>query len=311
MASYSRGKDIARVGVTTIVSVCAFATLFGYSTNRSLTSDQSDLAIRFETADGLRKGDAVVYRGVQVGEVKKLEFDGAGAVIVHTTLTRPVPLTRGAGAELVAVDIFGRQSVVLTESAGMLAGGHRSRRAADHDTASLADGDTIIGGAAPTLTDRVEDLRGLAPRLIGDTTVQLLHGTLGGADTATRDLAELARTATGVLHGQRAALDSATAGAVTIIDNLAAVTDPAGFDRLRDNLTLATERMVAITARMDTSAVTAARVLGKIENGEGSAARMLNDPALYEAVLASVTSLDALLRDIRQNPKRYINVSVF
>ena len=51
--------------------------------------------------------------------------------------------------------------------------------------------------------------------------------------------------------------------------------------------------------------------LEKVNNGDGSAALLLNDRKLYESLAASSANLSALLEDIRQNPKRYINISVF
>jgi hypothetical protein len=37
----------------------------------------------------------------------------------------------------------------------------------------------------------------------------------------------------------------------------------------------------------------------------------LNDPRLYENATAAMARLEALLADIRANPKRYINVRLF
>jgi phospholipid/cholesterol/gamma-HCH transport system substrate-binding protein len=52
-------------------------------------------------------------------------------------------------------------------------------------------------------------------------------------------------------------------------------------------------------------------VLTEIESGDGSLSRLLNDKQLYTNLEFTSKNLALLLQDIRLNPKRYINVSVF
>ena len=54
-----------------------------------------------------------------------------------------------------------------------------------------------------------------------------------------------------------------------------------------------------------------ASLIKKAESGDGSAAKILNDPALYQNLNATSKQLSLLLQDLRLNPKRYVNVSVF
>mgnify|MGYP007118372104 CR=1 FL=1 len=54
-----------------------------------------------------------------------------------------------------------------------------------------------------------------------------------------------------------------------------------------------------------------AGIMGKINEGEGSAGQFLTNDSLYMNLNNSVESLDLLLKDLKENPKRYVNVSVF
>jgi phospholipid/cholesterol/gamma-HCH transport system substrate-binding protein len=51
--------------------------------------------------------------------------------------------------------------------------------------------------------------------------------------------------------------------------------------------------------------------LNKINTGNGTAAKLLNDAEMYKELKNTVSSLNTLLDDVRVHPKRYINVSVF
>jgi phospholipid/cholesterol/gamma-HCH transport system substrate-binding protein len=52
-------------------------------------------------------------------------------------------------------------------------------------------------------------------------------------------------------------------------------------------------------------------LLAKVENGNGTAARLLNDPGLYNDVRGLVSRLDSLSADFKKNPRRYVNLRVF
>lgn len=49
----------------------------------------------------------------------------------------------------------------------------------------------------------------------------------------------------------------------------------------------------------------------QLNKTDNTAGKLLNDEELYDRINGAIVSLDSLLIDIRQNPKRYINVKVF
>lgn len=53
------------------------------------------------------------------------------------------------------------------------------------------------------------------------------------------------------------------------------------------------------------------QIVQKINSGDGSMGRLINDPKLYENIENTTRELNLLLQDFRLNPKRYVNVSVF
>jgi phospholipid/cholesterol/gamma-HCH transport system substrate-binding protein len=49
----------------------------------------------------------------------------------------------------------------------------------------------------------------------------------------------------------------------------------------------------------------------KLNNGDGSMAKLLNDPSFYNNLNSSAKELSELLLDLKLNPKRYVHISVF
>jgi phospholipid/cholesterol/gamma-HCH transport system substrate-binding protein len=51
--------------------------------------------------------------------------------------------------------------------------------------------------------------------------------------------------------------------------------------------------------------------IDKLNNGNGTGAKLLSDPAMYNQLQSTIKSVNTLVDDIKVHPKRYINVSVF
>jgi phospholipid/cholesterol/gamma-HCH transport system substrate-binding protein len=297
MASYARDRNLTRVGALVVVAVVVFGALFLWLTDRGLSRHRADLYVELAAADGLKKGDPVLFRGVPVGEVRELDLTPEGGVVVEARLKRRVPLTKDATAVLQTVDVFGGQSVVL--------------QAGSPAAPPLADGDTLTGSVPRSLAATAEVIGERAERLLDDKTIELVHGTLAGGARAATELQRLIADANALLAAQSENLAAATANIVAVTENLEGVTAGPELERAVRNLEETTANLAAMTASMGEASASLASVMAKLDRGEGTAGRLLNDRALYDQVLAATGKLDALAEDIRKNPKRYINVSVF
>lgn len=72
--------------------------------------------------------------------------------------------------------------------------------------------------------------------------------------------------------------------------------------------------LVGMTAKGDVAAAEFSALMQKVNATDGTFSRLLTDPRLFDELLKSVTDLQTLLADVRQNPKKYVpdvNVKVF
>jgi phospholipid/cholesterol/gamma-HCH transport system substrate-binding protein len=53
------------------------------------------------------------------------------------------------------------------------------------------------------------------------------------------------------------------------------------------------------------------QTLHNLNNGDGSAAKLLNDPEIYKQLQGTIKSINTLVDDVKTHPKRYVNISVF
>lgn len=274
MMSYTRGYSISKIGALVVLASCVFMAAFAYMTDRTLDS-KNDLFVRVPTAEGLKNGDAVLLRGVQVGVVKSIGFSREH-VVVRARLRNLPPLSSTTSAALVAADMFGRQSLVLKpgEPTGRL----------------LQSGDTIEGTPPGSLTAQIAGLSRSAGRMISDTTVLLLHGALSGMAEATEQIAELANRANVAV--QR-------------------ITEPVSLAPLQAQAESMAVNLNHMTQQLDSSAQALRQITADLQDGKGTAGKLLRDDTMYLRVNDALASLNDLLVDVRKNPKRYISIKIF
>jgi phospholipid/cholesterol/gamma-HCH transport system substrate-binding protein len=71
------------------------------------------------------------------------------------------------------------------------------------------------------------------------------------------------------------------------------------------------DKGLSLLARAETSVKAIEDVTAKVNEGDGTAGRLLNDKALYDKMNKMVDDLDALVKDFKENPRKYIKFSVF
>jgi phospholipid/cholesterol/gamma-HCH transport system substrate-binding protein len=70
------------------------------------------------------------------------------------------------------------------------------------------------------------------------------------------------------------------------------------------NLREASENMKSTSLALD-------QILVKIERGQGTLGKLVHDPRLYDHIDSTAVNLNLLLKDIRENPSKYVQVSIF
>jgi phospholipid/cholesterol/gamma-HCH transport system substrate-binding protein len=66
-----------------------------------------------------------------------------------------------------------------------------------------------------------------------------------------------------------------------------------------------------IAGRMDRSSESLQDILANVRQGKGTLGRLAYDDRLYEDLDSLAINLNLLVKDLRENPGRYVNVSVF
>jgi phospholipid/cholesterol/gamma-HCH transport system substrate-binding protein len=103
-----------------------------------------------------------------------------------------------------------------------------------------------------------------------------------------------------------------------IVENLSAFADALGrnsaqIDSVITNVATVTDQFAAadVAASLQQTLAKLNTTLEKLNSGEGSVGKLLNDKALYDNLTAATANLSTLLADLQAYPKRYVHFSLF
>lgn len=253
---------------------------------------------RFPWGAGLKQGQPVWLVGVTVGFVDKVEFDPEGSLVTTYRIQDEYKVPKGSLATVVPNGFFGDVAVALTPSAP------NAQSYTSGDTVPV--GPTVMGIAG--LTARADTITRGVNAILGDARQQLVDS--GGIAEIRRTL-EASNRLVGQL-GQIAALQSrelqATLG---VVRSRAAAIDSVQVDSTVRALRVASQNMATVTNDLKTTSDRLNSVLAKVDSGNGTVGKLMSDPALYNDLRSLLARVDSLTADLKANPKKYVNLSIF
>jgi phospholipid/cholesterol/gamma-HCH transport system substrate-binding protein len=283
---------------------------------------------QFPWGANLKTGQQVLLAGVQVGYVDDVDLDSTGYLDVKMSIDKGRRIPQGTTATVVAVGFFGDQSIALTpcpprqhRAPGDTALNHpvadagaarRPPRPACRVSGYFEPGDTIpTGVGSPSMTELLTRVDSVSGALSDVTrTIQFQMVQQGGI----ADLRQtIASTNSLVKQLNGIATDQSRGLALTLksLRRSVSAIDSASIDSTLNGLQATANNLAALTGNLQGATGTLNKVMAKLETGDGTAARLLNDPGIYNDLRLLLARLDSLTADIKTNPKRYINVKVF
>jgi len=295
----------------------------------------------FPNVAGLKEGAPVRVAGVEKGSVTSVDLIGDRVEVVAAISRDMQPrITTTSVASLGSVSLLGEAAVDITASSGGTPIPEWGYVRAGPAAGSLTEVTTQAAEGIEELTVLLQDIRrgrGTIGRLITD---EALYNQMNGLVAAAEDVVRNVGQGRGTLG--RLANDPAAAKALEAsLQNFEAVTAriKAGEgslgkllndDALAKSLTATTTNLDSITGRISRGEGTAGaliserqlydrlnsmserldKVMSGLEQGQGTAGQLLRDRQLYENMNAAVGELRNLLRDIRADPRKFLNVRV-
>jgi phospholipid/cholesterol/gamma-HCH transport system substrate-binding protein len=68
---------------------------------------------------------------------------------------------------------------------------------------------------------------------------------------------------------------------------------------------------MALIDRADQSVKAFEEIAAKVNRGEGTAGKLITEKEMYERMEQMLVDVDLLVKDIKENPKKYVKFSLF
>lgn len=266
----------------------------------------------FEDIGALHESTNVTLNGYGIGKVTNISLLSSNPVRIcaEILVTEKLDIPEDSQFEVAQKDVLGGMVVNLHL-------GSSSHIAQSGDTL----GCYLAGGMFDGLGDLVTQLQSVVSSidtiglglkeafrpqdsLNGGTS---LKNTLANLQEVTGDLAVLLDRNSPKINNVVTQLDklSRTLGEASpkidaIISNV---------DNISDSLAQANIRTLVNNAQETVNNVN--QVIAKVEQGQGTVGQLINNDSLYKSLNNTLESLNLLVQDLKENPSKYINVTVF
>ncbi|MFP4089516.1 MAG: MlaD family protein [Cyclobacteriaceae bacterium] len=261
----------------------------------------------YETVDGLATSNPVLINGYPVGYVDNIRImqQRGNQLLVSLKIDENIIVGDSAKAILISSDLLGSKAIVLDV-------GNISQPKPAGDTliaekevgiAQLVQAKTLP--IVDQLDSTITKFNFLLSALVRDTSS--VSNTLENVEQTTLEAEYL-------ISENRRDINSIVANLRQISDALSDTNDGVGplmskLNRLTDELNEL--QLQATVQKIDSTMANLQAITQKIEQQEGTLGKLAGDDSLYVNLNQTITDLDSLLIDLRENPKRYVRFSIF
>ncbi len=293
----TKRRDELLVGLLLLVAVVLGVGGTIWIARGGLTSGYAMFA-RFQWGAGLKQGQPVLLAGVQIGYVDQVNLIPDGTITVRLQMQSQYKVPSGTTATVQANGIFGDQLIALTPVIGR--------------QGYMAEGDTIPTGvgspSVPELLSKGDSIALNIRALSDEARTQFVEG--GGMKDVRQTVADLTKLVAQLSAVTAEQSKQLTLTQQTVRRTLASV-DSTKVDSTVKNLQATSAQLEQLTRDFKQTNVQVQGVLDKVSTGSGTAAKLLNDPAVYARLDTLLLRVDSLVMDLKKNPKKYINLKIF
>jgi phospholipid/cholesterol/gamma-HCH transport system substrate-binding protein len=296
----SRKTEI-QVGLTVLVALALLLWGVTWLKEFSLAQRVRIWHVAFSQAGGLGKSDEVQVNGLRKGEVRDIRLSG-DHVLVDLALSSDIGLTDQSRVAIRNVGLMGEKQIAVDFKP-------TGRVYTERDTI-IGVYEAGMGEVMAGLGGSVDVLNRLVSQLDRVATMMSETGEFGQTLRNFRDTSQELKQA--VLENRRALRSTLSDFSASARTMKSLTTDKEAELRASvDHLASAAKNLDQLSTRFDSLRVVLQSTVRKVDRGDGTLGKLVNDDKLYVEMNSSVKAIRALLEDIKANPKKYLTVKIF
>jgi len=307
-----------RIGAVAVATLLLFIWGVNYLKGTDIFTRQITYYAIYDEITGLIESNPVTMNGVTLGQVSNISFhpDGSGRIIVECIILKSVPIPVNSISALTSPTLTGSRHIKINRGdAGTF----------------IKNGDTLTSSIEPGLQDEalrlmepikeraenifleIDSLLQIVKAVVNEQTQKNITNSFNNIDLTLASLRNTAANLHQTISTETPRISAIMTNAESITQNLK--NNNEALSNILKNASLITDSIAAANltltlAKAEESIGNLNSVLEKINNGEGTVGMLMNDEQLYNNLAASSHQLELLLQDIRENPAKYLRISV-
>lgn len=295
--------------IKTAILVLAAILLFiwGYSflKGRDLLVNYKTLFVEYNNVEGLALSAPVTLNGFIIGKVDKITLNNnTGKLLVEMQIKSDFPITQKSLAQMYSPSLMGGKQIAIIPNS---------------KTNALAnDGDYLVSdnklGLTEELSGQIEPVKDKLEKVLDNANVmveglnttfdakakQNLQQSLQNLNETLAQFKEISKSTNALIAENKSKLNSTLSNVDKASLNFAKVSDSISKIELNKSVKKLESTLSKVNA-----------IMADVEQGKGTMGKLMKDEALYNNFTKTSKELELLLQDLRLNPTRYINVSLF
>ena len=297
-------KEI-KAAIFVLTSILLFIFGFNYLKGTSLLDRQKTLYAVYDEVDGLLVGANVMINGLSIGNVTELDFLPNSTKILVTIKvkdklnfssksTASIYETGVLGGLAISIDpIFERESIVKT-------------------------GDTLNSSVRPGLTELINRQIEPLSRQLQSTITSVDSIFTGASNVLNRQTQEEIKESINVLTSAIKAINNSSIIIEKTLTNKNTQINNTidNFEKISSNLSEVSNELNSfglsnLLSNLEVSVDGISSIVNKLDSDKSTIGKLINEDEVYNNLNSSIESLNSLIIDIKENPKKYVHFSVF
>jgi len=297
-------KEI-KTGLLAVFAISTFILGYNYLKGSSLFKTERVFYAVYENVEGLGLSSAVNINGFRVGKVQNIEIDkNTGLMIVTFSVENDFQFSKQSIARIYGGGIIGGKSLAIIpvfESNVIATTGDTLQSQVEEGIMELVnDRLTPLQMKIESAVEGVDSLMVAVNDVLDEKSRKNLRSSIADLNAITSSFVVSSTKLQSLLTNNEDKLNRT-------FDNLDATTQ--NFAAFSDSL--AQVNLNQMVNELETTIKNFKSLSEKLNNGEGTLGKLLNDDSLYDNLDFATKQLEELLQDVKLNPTRYINISVF
>ncbi|MCX7862594.1 MAG: MlaD family protein [Bacteroidales bacterium] len=308
-----------KAGVIVIIAIAFFIWGYSFLKGKDLFEKTYSYYAIYDRVDGLMTSAPVYVNGLKVGNVGNISFvnDSNRKVLIEIKVTKDFLIPQKTIAEIYSADLMGTRAIklVLSNEKKYHLPNDTILSSVEADLKSQVSAQVLpLKHKAEELIMSIDSVMTVVQSIFDKQTRYNITRSIENIRVTLENLVKTSVTLDTLVQSEKYALTRIIANIESISENLRNNNElinniMKNLSAVSDSLMQANIKQTVLNANK--ALYEANIILDKINKGEGSLGMLIHNDQLYKNLESSSKNLDLLLRDLRENPKRYVHFSLF